>query len=274
MHTAGDADHHRDRLLVRGLVQLAARGVSVGLDTISLSEAAASSGIAFDDAVALYDGEVGGDPSSAEQSFRHAVAARVLARQPAPDEESTMGSTALEETITAVASVAGTMPPVEDLDAEERGRWLQRLYRAGADANLALADDSVLWRSFAVLTTTVLAQPDLAPGLYEAWRRGDAETSARYYNVISTLASMFGMRLRYCYTGEQFSVALTSISEGFLLRARLEPERHEVERFTGPDGEAETWTLFAVCVEALMRQFFEPVEPGSVSVDHEARPDR
>ncbi len=266
----GGDDHQRERLIINGLIQLSRNGPTIGLETVSLATAASAAGMPVSEASSMWgDGDL--TEEQAQRRFRDAVAVRVLSRQPAADDEGQMGSTAVPETIESLAAAAGDMPPVEDMSPDERARWLRRLYRAGTDANLELTD-SMVWRSLEPLASTVLANPGAHPVLYEAWRQGDLETSGRYLNVISTMASVFGMRLRYCYTGEQFATALTGLSQGLLPRVGRVDESHEVDRATGLDGEMERWSLFAVCVEALIHQFFEPEVPGSVATEHEDGP--
>ena len=163
-----------------------------------------------------------------------------------------------------------SMPDLATLTPAERGDWLRRIYRAGTDANLALADDSLLWRSYVALGTVALSQPSASAALRAAWEKGDESTATRYLNIYSVLASMFGLRLRYCYTWPQFTTAVSAVSEGLMIRSNVSEEVRETERLTGPDGEVERWTLFAVCFEALIRQFFEPDGSGIVTdIEHE-----
>ena len=59
--------------------------------------------------------------------------------------------------------------------------------------------------------------------------------------------------------------AVSSLSAGVMTRSKLREDARVIERHTGPDGETEQWTLFAICFEALVRQFFEPDDdqPGA-----------
>ena len=90
----------------------------------------------------------------------------------------------------------------------------------------------MVWRSLEPLASTVLANPGAHPVLYEAWRQGNLATSGRCLNVISTMASVSGMRLRHRYTGEQFATAFTGLSRGLLPGVGRDDESHEFDRAT------------------------------------------
>ncbi len=53
-------------------------------------------------------------------------------------------------------------------------------------------------------------------------------------------------------------MAIGALAEGCSLRQRLDPEMLGILRPTGPDGEDQEGTVFAIGLEALPRQFFEP----------------
>lgn len=259
-------EQRREELVMHGLAQIAAEGVSIRLDTVSLAEAARAHGMTLADAESLWPG--GDDP---EARYREAVAVRVLEEQPAIGDAGGFEGTALTETLVAVSALVEEMPDLTTLSAAERGRWLQRIYRAGTDANLSLADESLLWRSYVAISTVALSQPSASEALRAAWVKGDESTATRYLNVYSVLASMFGLRLRYCYTWPQFTTAVSAVSEGLMIRSNVREEVRVLERATGADGELERWTLFAVCFEALVKQFFESDETEiEVDLGHEA----
>ena len=49
-------------------------------------------------------------------------------------------------------------------------------------------------------------------------------------------------------------MVLTALDQGFSLRHRI---NGKIEYVTGPNGENQDWTLFALGLEALIHQFFE-----------------
>lgn len=258
----------REQLVRYGLDRIADDGVSIRLDVVTLAGAADALRIPLAEAAAVW-GAVE-DIDEAEERYREAVAVRVLEEQPAVGDSGGIEGTALTETLLAVSTLIETMPDPAGLTPEERGHWLRRIYRAGTDANLAYADESLLWRSYVAIGTVALSQPSASDALRAAWHAGDDTTATRYLNVYSVLASMFGLRLRYCYTWPQFTTAVSALSEGLMIRSNVREEVQVLDRRTGPDGEAERWTLFAVCFEALIRQFFEPDDPEMITdLSHE-----
>ncbi|MEM8705749.1 MAG: hypothetical protein AAGE98_04785 [Actinomycetota bacterium] len=256
-------EHGREKLLAHGLAQLAAHGVEIGMSTVSLALAAEANGMSLADAEALWGA---GDVDPWER-YREAVAVRVLEEQPAVGDDGSFEGTALTETLVAVSTMIEDMPDLAELSPAERGHWLRRIYRAGTDANLALADESLLWRSYVAIGTVALSQPSAGDALRSAWSKGHDTSTTRYLNVYSVLASMFGLRLRYAYTWPQFTTAVSALSEGLMIRSNVREDTRSIERRSSPDGEAEQWTLFAVCFEALVNQFFEPDPAAEIVTD-------
>ena len=56
----------------------------------------------------------------------------------------------------------------------------------------------------------------------------------------------------------QFTVTVGALAEGCSLRQRLDPDMDGILRPTGPDGEDQEWSVFAIGLEALQRLYFEP----------------
>ena len=80
------------------------------------------------------------------------------------------------------------------------------------------------------------------------------------------LAAHLGLRLRAPFTLRQFTVAVGALVEGCALRQIGADDLATIERATGPGGTVQTWTLFAVGLEALAREFFE-LDPDWVLPD-------
>ncbi len=49
-----------------------------------------------------------------------------------------------------------------------------------------------------------------------------------------------------------------ALAEGCSLRQHVDPHLGVILRPTGPRGEDQEWTLFAIGLEALLMHFFEP----------------
>jgi len=72
------------------------------------------------------------------------------------------------------------------------------------------------------------------------------------------LIDVLGVRLRRPWTMDQFAMAVIAYSEGCSLRQRTSDHIEMMIRPTGPNGEDQEWSLFAVGLEALVHQFLEP----------------
>lgn len=85
----------------------------------------------------------------------------------------------------------------------------------------------------------------------------DANTE-RIEALYGAMVWFLGLRLRERFSLRDFVVAEDSLSEGYGLRNRVDAgTRKVILRPTGPDGEDQEWTIFAVALEALVHQFFE-----------------
>jgi len=146
-----------------------------------------------------------------------------------------------------------------DLSTPESRSWLvQQVCRVGANANsVAIAESTnfSLWMSVVASATT--APADQQPRLQRAILEGYEAAAKFWEGAFGALSEIVGMRIRSPWTFSQFVTSVTALTEGFSIRQRL--EGHEwVSRPTGRNGEEQEWTLFAVALEALVHQFFEP----------------
>ena len=88
-------------------------------------------------------------------------------------------------------------------------------------------------------------------------REGYTSFTKQWEETFAALAALLGLRIRAESDMSQFVVVLTALDQGFALRHRINGKIEFVTRPTGPNGESEDWTLFALGLEALVHQFFE-----------------
>ena len=175
----------------------------------------------------------------------------------------------LDRTVEAVGPILATV----DLGTQEsRARALREMCRVGAGANMDAVRESSYWPlSIAIWALAVFDEPAgqrkkievaLATG-YDAF----TDQAAAVYR---TLADLLGLRLREQFTIHQFAMATDALGQGCGLRDRVDHAKMEgIPRASGPDGETQEWTLFAIAFEGLVQQFFEfdptwaPDEPPS-----------
>ena len=85
------------------------------------------------------------------------------------------------------------------------------------------------------------------------------DSVAEFWEAIyGGLIAFLGLRLRAPRTMLQFAQAVTSLSEGDSLRRHVVREIVALDLPSGPRGADQEWTLYAVTLEALALQFFEP----------------
>ncbi len=165
---------------------------------------------------------------------------------------------------------AALTPLFESLDLstpEARDRSLLEVCRVGGAANILArleSPDWWLWISVWALamTDTLVDDVDRRVGhqqrIREALLDGYESFTHLWEDAYTGLAALLGMRARAPLTVRQFTVAIGALAEGCSLRQRLDPEMLGILRPTGPNGEDQEWTVFAIGLEALQRQFFEP----------------
>jgi hypothetical protein len=175
-------------------------------------------------------------------------------------------------TFSALVPVLATM----DLStAESRERSLREVCRVGGAANvLALLESPhwSLWIAVWALATAESGHPDEQrvehlEKIRRALLAGYDGFTQLWEDAYAALAASLGLRPRSPLTVRQFTVAVGALAEGCSLRQRLDPTMDGIVRPTGPDGEDQEWSVFAIGLEALQHHFFEPdpdwVQPGT-----------
>lgn len=164
---------------------------------------------------------------------------------------------------------AALTPLFDSLDLstpEGRDRSLLEVCRVGGAANILTrleSPDWWLWISvWALAMADTLADDeqrlDHQQRIRAALMEGYDSFTRLWEDAYSGLAGLLGLRPRAPLTVRQFTVAIGALAEGCSLRQRLDPEMVGILRPTGPAGEDQEWTVFAIGLEALQRQFFEP----------------
>jgi hypothetical protein len=165
-----------------------------------------------------------------------------------------------EELDLTVGAVAPLMAAFDLTTPESRDAALRELCRVGGAANVDTVRKSEYWPlSIAIWALAVFDdRPDHRSRMEEALGAGYEAFTQQTAEVYSTVAAVVGIRLRESFTMEQFAIAVDAFGEGCGMRDRIDGRKMGgIRRNTGPGGEPQTWTLFAVGFEALVRQFFE-----------------
>lgn len=171
---------------------------------------------------------------------------------------------ALDENENEVNRTVDAVGPVMadvDLSAPQfRENAMRELCRLGGAANLQVMRQSgnwPLWISVWGLTSSDEAS-EYRERIEAALVSGYDAFNERIEEVYVSVTSFLGYRLREELTLRQFTIAADTLGQGCGLRDRVENSNMDgIIRSTGPGGEKQEWTLFAVAFEGLVNQFFE-----------------
>jgi hypothetical protein len=143
---------------------------------------------------------------------------------------------------------------------ESRARLVQQVCRVGGQANSIATAESPnypLWMHV-VATAMTTSHVEQRERIQLALRQGYTSFTKFWEESFATLATLLGLRIRPQSEMSQFVMVLAALDQGFSIRHRINGQVERVTRPTGPNGEDEEWTLFAVGLEALVHEFFEP----------------
>lgn len=175
-----------------------------------------------------------------------------------------------EETVTTAAALLGS---VDRSTPATRATGLREIIRVGAEASMRAFSESPqrsLWIGVWALATTPAPSP-YQERVRHALLEGYDALTLLWEGTYRDLMAFFGYRLRHGFDLRTFTLAVGALAEGCALRHRVDDSFGNVPRPTGPDGDVQPWTVFAIGFEALADQFFEP-EPGYRPPDDAPRP--
>ena len=142
---------------------------------------------------------------------------------------------------------------------KSRTRLVQQICRVGGQANSIATAESPnypLWMHV-VTTAITTSQAEQRERILLPLREGYTSFTKMWEETFAALAALLGLRIRADSDISEFVMVLTALDQGFALRHRINGKIEYVTRPTGPNGENEDWTLFALGLEALVHQFFE-----------------
>jgi hypothetical protein len=161
-----------------------------------------------------------------------------------------------EGTVRAVEIVFGGL----DLStAESRARAVPEACRVGGAASSTAIAGSTSWSLWisVIAMATATTTPDQQRRIKAALKDGYTSVSRFWSEAIAGFMEFLGLRIRQPWTMAEFTMAVIAYSEGCSLRQHTSGNSELMIRPTGPDGEDQQWTLFAVGLEALVNQFLE-----------------
>ena len=160
----------------------------------------------------------------------------------------------------AVRAVAVVFGGFDLSTAESRARAVQEVCRIGGAASSTAIAGSTSWSLWisVIAMATATTTPDQQRRIKAALKDGYASVSRFWSEAFTDFMELLGLQIRQPWTMAQFTMAVVAYSEGCSLRQRTSDHIEMMIRPTGPNGEDQEWTLFAVGLEALVNQFLEP----------------
>jgi len=221
----------REKLVEAAALTLAESGVHIGLGAIKLSEVIERAGVTRATAYrSLTD-----DGLSPQEFLRSEVMRRLLSR------DTRMDSRALVDSVMAEVFKERS-GALESDDINVRTDLLREVIRVGTTvSHFSLAKS----KEGAILVSAYGAISSQDP-------------SDRIWEV---------EELRPGYNIEHFSAALTSVAEGLAMRSAVSDHVDELHLPTGPGASLQSWTLQGTVCVAMVRHFYEPVDPDNPFVD-------
>lgn len=240
----------RSRLHEAARESLRQHGITSGLDAVTLDVCIAEADVPRGSAYRLFQVE----GASPQDAFRREVALTLLRELPA--------RLGLEATRTDFENLyAEAKDELDSADLPERAHIARNMIRVGANENFRRLDTSSNWLIYSALRTAAVSRFD-DPELRQAVLEGEEYLIRRYTGLYKMIADAVGLRIREPYTYEEFAICAYALNEGIANRLSSSFRRYDIERPTGPDGEMQPWSLFAIAFEALVPKFFELEEPS------------
>ncbi len=163
----------------------------------------------------------------------------------------------VEESLNLMAPFLADM----DLSSRESRRWtLQELCRVVAATHIDTLRRSTDWSLWIGIwaVTAVGSAPERRRRIDEALQRSYLDVTDQMEKIYTSLLDVLGSRVRPGLTMRQFAIAAAALTEGCVLRDRVDAaQMNGILRPTGRNGEEQEWTLFGIALEALVAQFFE-----------------
>ncbi len=143
---------------------------------------------------------------------------------------------------------------------EARWRTAMEVCRLGGEATFGSLVKSKMWPRWMgiwALAVVDAGSPRKQP-IVDALVRTEDQATDYYEASYAAAMGELGLRMRDPYTVRQFALAIDAYAQGCAIRAGVDPTTSDaISLPTGPGGEEQPWTLFAVGLAALVEQFIE-----------------
>lgn len=249
-------DEVRAKLIDAGITLLRARGVDLGLSDITLSAAIAEAGVTRSTAYRSL-----ADDDLAPQAVLHReLLAYLLTRYNRTDTRTTLEAAINAELDHHVDTLASG-------SAAERTSAMRSIIRIGANTSYQAVIDSPERSILTAIYGSLRSSPAPADWRHQAIIEGERGLASMFTELYSGLVALFAYRVKAPFTLNQFTAAAASLVEGLAMRHGFNDELTMIQRATGPGGEMQEWSLFAVSFEAMFMGMCEPNNPDEPFAD-------
>lgn len=236
----------RMQILDAALTLLAARGVDISFEDISLGQAIEAAGVTRSTAYRSL-----ADESLSPQAVLHRELQRIVMqrhRQPQ----------SMQEVQTAIAEVLQCHgAALEHGDVAARTYVMRSIIRIGGNVSYANVAEST---ERAILTSLygALRSSDECDWRAAVATDGELLLNEMFTNLYKGLAELFHYQPKPGFCFEQMAAAGSGLIEGIAMRHNLNPHAGVTHLPTGQAGEAEEWSLFSITFEKLVIGMLEP----------------
>jgi hypothetical protein len=160
-----------------------------------------------------------------------------------------------------VAELVAEVLATSDLSTSAaRSAALSEVCRAVGEALSDALRHSSSWSVWINLWATAVSSdlPDRHQRVLSKLMEGYDIINQQGEEAFSGLMTIFGYRPKEPLTVPQFFSAVGALAEGCSLRDRVDTQMVGIMRPTGPHGADQPWTIFAIGLLALVKEFFEP----------------
>lgn len=246
----------RQRLVDAGIAALQERGLTVGLDSVSLETAYIDADVPRSSAYAAW-AEAGEATQTPQEAFRRAVLFEAI-RHPVDDDE--IHETTQEMAEVDISGLHGT--------PEQRAATRQELIRIAGAANARTVQNSWRWWITSAVHSSLASLPEGERDeelLSELARIETEFEEDSLRSIHQPYMELFNYRPRFTVDGgdsmRAYTMLASALGEG-LARRYLFPTSPHDPMAVRLDGDDNPWTLFALGLDALISFFFEETPPG------------
>jgi hypothetical protein len=166
----------------------------------------------------------------------------------------------------ALDALGALLGEIDVTTPESRARAFQQVCRVGGGASIRSLASSTNWSLWinVVAMSNSASDPGQRQRIKTALLEGNSHVHTFWSEQYAALIAILGYRVRAPRTLSDYTWAVTAYSQGCSLRLRISDHLDVLYRPTGPFGEDEEWTMFALGLEALSNAYLEP-DPDFVS---------